>query len=38
MSIDTTQEEFAILQSRSHLDRLEAEAITIIREVVSGCE
>jgi sulfate adenylyltransferase subunit 2 len=38
MSIDTTQEEIAILQSRSHLDRLEAEAITIIREVVSGCE
>ncbi|MFM1789798.1 MAG: sulfate adenylyltransferase subunit CysD [Actinomycetota bacterium] len=27
-----------ILSSRSHLDRLEAEAITIIREVVAGCE
>jgi sulfate adenylyltransferase subunit 2 len=38
MSIDTSQEELAILQSRSHLDRLEAEAITIIREVVAGCE
>ena len=27
-----------IISSRSHLDRLEAEAITIIREVVAGCE
>ena len=27
-----------VLSSRSHLDRLEAEAITIIREVVAGCE
>jgi sulfate adenylyltransferase subunit 2 len=27
-----------VISSRSHLDRLEAEAITIIREVVAGCE
>ena len=27
-----------VLSSRSHLDRLEAEAITIIREVVAGCD
>lgn len=27
-----------IISSRSHLDRLESEAITIIREVVAGCE
>jgi sulfate adenylyltransferase subunit 2 len=38
MSALTSQNEFEILASRSHLDRLEAEAITIIREVVAGCE
>lgn len=27
-----------LISRRSHLDRLEAEAITIIREVVAGCE
>ena len=38
MSAVTSQNELEILASRSHLDRLESEAITIIREVVSGCE
>jgi sulfate adenylyltransferase subunit 2 len=38
MSALTSQDEFEILAGRSHLDRLEAEAITIIREVVAGCE
>lgn len=38
MSAVTSQNELEVLASRSHLDRLEAEAITIIREVVSGCE
>jgi sulfate adenylyltransferase subunit 2 len=38
MSAVTSQNEIEILASRSHLDRLESEAITIIREVVSGCE
>ena len=38
MSAMTSQDEFEILAGRSHLDRLEAEAITIIREVVAGCE
>jgi sulfate adenylyltransferase subunit 2 len=38
MSAVTSQNELEVLGSRSHLDRLEAEAITIIREVVSGCE
>lgn len=38
MSALTSQNEYEILAGRSHLDRLEAEAITIIREVVAGCE
>ena len=38
MSAVTSQNELEVLATRSHLDRLEAEAITIIREVVSGCE
>ncbi len=38
MSALISPNESEILASRSHLDRLEAEAITIIREVVAGCE